>query len=83
MNINFLVQPEKENVIVSDAEGKMKVREYQDNIKDILILENIVEGLEKDFNLLNQEKEENDVKIEDLERQIVEGASWKKRADKK
>lgn len=83
MNINFIVDKEKEKVIVSNEEGKLEVRDYQDNIKDVFILENIVEGLESDFNLLNQKQEENDANIEDLNNQVVEDASWKKRADKR
>lgn len=60
MNINFIVDKEKERVIVSNEEGKLEVREYQDNIEEVFILENIVEGLENNFNLLNQKQEEND-----------------------
>lgn len=82
MNINFLVQPEKGTVVVSDEHGNMTFREYQDNIKDVLFLEDIVEGLEKDYDKLNEDKEKNNANIADIEKEIEEAPIWQKRADK-
>lgn len=45
--------PEQKKVVVSNEEGKMNEFSYQDNIKDILILKNVIEELEVDKAELN------------------------------
>lgn len=82
MNINFFIQPEKGTVVVSDEHGNMTFREYQDNIKDVLFLEDIVEGLEKDYSELNEDKEKNNANITDIEKRMEEAPIWQKRANK-
>ena len=52
MNINFLVEKEKERVVVSNQKGTMNPREYQDNIEEILIKEDVVEELESKYSAL-------------------------------
>ncbi len=49
MNIEFLIDKEKEKVIVSNEKGKIKSRDYQDNIEDILVMEDVVEFQEEDL----------------------------------
>ncbi len=83
MNIDFLVDKENKRVVVSNEHGNMTFREYQDNIKDVLFLEDIVEGLENDFNKLNEEKEKADANVIDIEKRIGEAPIWQKRADKR
>lgn len=61
----------------------MTVREYQDNIKDVLFLEEIVEGLEKDFSDLSQEKELVEKRRTNIENRIKEAPVYQKRMNKK
>lgn len=83
MNINFKIDKEKENVIVSNEKGTMETREYQDNIKDVLILEDVVEGLEKELDKLNQHHKEVETNRANFEKRINEAPQKQKRADKK
>lgn len=75
MNINSRFNREEETVIVSNHEGIMDIREYQDNIDDILVLENVVEELETElaqlepiYNKMVQDLKEIDTSIKDAKR---------------
>lgn len=51
MNINFKLNKDEECIIVSDENGLMEIREYQDNIRDILILEDVIAEQKSDLEL--------------------------------
>lgn len=77
MNINFKINKEEENVIVSNEKGTIETREYQDNIKDILVLEDVVEGLEHDLDGIEKERIKNEQKIKDIDFEIQEKKTWR------
>lgn len=75
MNINSKLNREEEAVIVSNEEGIMDVRNYQDNIDEILILEDVIEELEimlsKEANALDiatQKLEDKDLEINEAQK---------------
>lgn len=70
MNINFKINKEEENVIVSNENGKMEKREYQDNILDILKLEDIIEEQQIDLSRLDKKKKEKKSRIKEQEKEI-------------
>ncbi len=79
MNINSKFNREEETVIVSNEKGIVEIREYQDNIDDILVLEDVIEKLENElaelesiYNKTVQDLEEIDTSIEDAK------GNWKK-----
>ena len=78
MNINFLVEKEKERVVVSNQKGTMNPREYQDNIKEILIKEDVVEELESKLILKKESKKVYEQKANDTDLKIKkEKNNWK------
>ena len=75
MNINSKLNREEEAVIVSNKEGIMDVRNYQDNIDEILILEDVIEELEimlsKETNALDlatQKLEDKDLEVSEVQK---------------
>ncbi len=78
MNINFLVDKEKKRVVVSNQKGTMKQREYQDNIKKVLMKEDIVEELESDYRVLKINKTSLEGRLEDTNKKIEENLKKRK-----
>lgn len=78
MNINWLVDKENKRVVVSNKKGTMKPREYQDNIEAILIKEDIVEELERDYSTLKTSQSAFIGKLEDTKKKIEENKQNKK-----
>lgn len=78
MNINFLIDKEEERVIVSNKKGTMKPREYQDNIKEILIKEDVVEELEQDYKSLKINRVSLEGRLEDTIEKIKKCKKEKK-----
>ncbi len=82
MNINCLIDKENERVIVSNEKGTMKPREYQDNIKKVLVKEDVVKELE--FDLVSKknskkvyEHKENDIDLK-IKKMLKKWKSTKK-----
>lgn len=67
MNIDFLVDKENKRVVVSNEKGTMKPREYQDNIKKILVKEDVVEELEFDLVSKKDAKKVYEQKTDDID----------------
>lgn len=70
MNINFIINKENEKVIVSNEKGTMETREYQDNIKAVLIKEDIVKELENDYSSLQIQRTAFQGKLEETNKKI-------------
>ncbi len=75
MNVNFKFNREEESFLVSDEQGIMQTREYQDNMGDILKLENVNE---KQQESLDKKKEKQKSKMQDLNEIIQEMPNAKK-----
>lgn len=75
MNINFKFNREEESFLVSNEQGIMQTREYQDNMGDILKIEDVIEKQEES---LDEKKEEQISKIQDLNKVIQEMPNAKK-----
>ncbi len=79
MNINSKFNREEETVTVSNKEGIMDIREYQDNIDDILVLEDVIEELENILEELGEKKEKIRANIPQLsEAALSEAALYRK-----
>ncbi len=78
MNINFLVDKENKRVIVSNEKGTMDSREYQDNIEEVLIKEDIVKELESDYLTLKSNRVSLEGRLEDTNKKIVDNAKKRK-----
>lgn len=71
MNINSKFNREEETVTVSNKEGIMDIREYQDNIDDILVLEDVIEELENILEELGEKKEKIRANIPQLSEEYL------------
>ena len=78
MDVNYKFNREEENVVVSNNYGIMDIREYQDNIEDVLILKDVIEGLnyilfemETVYNSKVQDLEDIDAKIEKKKKDCI------------
>ncbi len=78
MNIDFLVDKENKRVVVSNKKGIMKPREYQDNIKKVLIKEDVVEELESDYKVLKINRTSFEGRLEDTNKKIEENLKKRK-----
>lgn len=70
ININFLVDKENERVVVSNEKGTMDIREYQDNIREVLIKEDIVKELESDYSVFKSNRTSFEGRLEDTNKEI-------------
>lgn len=70
MNINFLIDKENERVVVSNEKGTMNPREYQDNIEEVLVTQDVVEGLESDYKFLKIGQTSLKEKLENINNKI-------------
>ncbi len=78
MNIDFLVDKENKRVVVSNEKGTMKPREYQDNIKKVLIKEDVVEELESDYEVLEINRTSLEGRLEATNKKIEENLKKRK-----
>lgn len=76
MFVNYKFNREEENVVVSSDNGVMDTREYQDNIEDILVLQDVIEGLESK---LDAEKDKRTHLIQQYRDSIAKIKEFKKR----
>lgn len=79
MNIDFLVDKENKRVIVSNEKGTMKPREYQDNIKKVLVKEDVVKELESDYKVLKINRTAFEGRLGDTNKKIEKNRKAKKK----
>lgn len=80
MNIEYKYDTGDKTIIVSNEQGELSQKEYQDNIKELLIEENIIEDTNAELNTLKSNEKVLKEKLQNLLKKIEKKKVRKKKA---